>query len=114
MRDDENRTVPIFLLHALKDLNQILETPEIDARFRFVENGKLCPSRQHCGDFDPLQLAAGQTAVDFSADIFIGAQSYLGEIFAGIGNGDSSARRHTQQIQHLNSLEADRAAEMRN
>ena len=84
MRDDENRTVPIFLLHALKDLNQILETPEIDARFRFVENGKLCPSRQHCGDFDPLQLAAGQAVVQLTVHIITGAQTDLEQLCDGV------------------------------
>ena len=74
MADDQN--VPSGLrLHLFEYANQVLETPEIDAGLRLIEDGKLrSPRKDHC-DLNSFQLAAGKGVIELTANVIPRAQS---------------------------------------
>ena len=51
---DRDGAVVDGISHLLKDLNQVLEAPEIDSRLRLVENGQLRAPGQNSGDLNSL------------------------------------------------------------
>ena len=53
MGNNENGAI-IILSHTLKYLDQVLEAPKIDPRFRFIKNRKLCISCNNSSDLNSL------------------------------------------------------------
>src|SRR5699024_5614543 len=113
VRDDDDGAVGVLLLHPLKDLDQVLEAPQVDAGLRLVKDGQLLPAGQDGGDLDPLQFAARQAGVHLAVDVIFGAQAHLGQVGAGVGNAQGAvlAGGDPQQVQHLDALEPDRLLE---
>src|SRR5699024_6608813 len=54
-----------------------------------------------------------QAGVHLAVDVVLGAQAYLGEVGAGVGDAQGAllAGGDAQQVQHLDALEADRLLE---
>ena len=113
MRDDDDGAVGVLLLHPLKDLDQVLEAPQVDAGLRLVKDRQLLPAGQDGGDLDPLELAARQAGVHLAVDVVLGAQPHLGQVGTGVGNvqGAVLAGGDPQKVQHLDALEPDRLLE---
>ena len=116
MADDHDGTggLPVQLF---KDLDQALEAPQVNARFRFIEQGQGCPPGCRHGNLDPLHFAAGQGIVQLSSDIFFGIQAYRVEGPAGLIEGLCPfftlfpAGGQLQQVSDPESLEPDRLLE---
>ena len=116
MADDHNGTggLPVQLFEYL---DQALEAPKVNARFRFIEQGQGCPPGCRHGDFDPLHFPAGQGVIQLSSDIFFGIQAYRVEDPAGLIEGLCPffalfpAGGQLQQVSDPESLEADRLLE---
>ena len=68
----------IGMAHTFKDADQVLEAPQVDARFRFVKDGQLGAPRQYGCDFNPLQLAPGKRGVYFPVYVIPGAETHFG------------------------------------
>ena len=65
-----------------------MEAPQVDPGFRFIKDRKGGAARQHHGDLDALQLAAGQAGIQLAVDVVPGAQSHFAEVgtdFADVG-----------------------------
>src|SRR5699024_132984 len=77
MGNDQNGTFNIAS-HLLKYLDQILETPEINSRFRLVKNRKFRSSGKDRGNLNSLDFSSGKTCVHFTVYIISGAESYFG------------------------------------
>ena len=107
MGDDEDRVVPVGFAHMLEHFDEVAEAPQIDARLRLVEHRKLALAGEHGGYFNPLELAARQACVDLAIDIVAGAQSHLGQVIAGFGDGYVAAYGYAYKVAHLYALEAD-------
>ena len=104
--DDEDGAAGA-LVHLLKDFNEILEAPEVDARLGLIKNGKLGATGVDHGDFDALQLAARQGGVDLTAHVLLGAESHLGQILAGLTRGKLLPCGQGDEILDGDALEAD-------
>ncbi len=101
----------VGVMQFLKYLDQIVETPQVNARFRLVKHRQRGVPGQDGGDFNALQLPAGQAGVHIPVDIVPGAQTNFGQIFAGPGGGEAASRREGDQVLDLDSLEAYRLLE---
>ena len=111
MGDDDDRAVLDVLAHFLEDADQVLETPQVDARLRLVEDRKFGAAGQHRGDLDALQLAARERSVHLAVDVVAGAQPHLSQILAGLADEQFLAHGQTQQVDDFQSLEAHRLLE---
>ena len=96
-----------MIRHFFKDVDQVLEAPQVDPRFRLVKNRQLCAARQDHGDLDALQLAARQAGVDLAVDIIARTQPDLGEIGAGISHAELAPGSQCDEVAHGQPLEAD-------
>ncbi len=108
MGNYKNRTVLISFPHALKDLNQVLKTPEVDSRLRLIKDGQSAPSGKYRRDFDTFQFSAGKARVDFPPDIVSRAEPYFRQICAGIRNGKLPPGCNSEQINHFKPFEPHR------
>src|SRR5699024_8819960 len=88
MADDEDAAPGLFV-HLLKNADQVLEAPQVDARFRLVEDRELGAAGQHHGDLDALELAAREAVVEFPVDIVPGAQAHFAQ----------RSEEHTSELQ---------------
>ena len=107
MRNNQDGTALDVFPHPLEDLNQILETPQVNSRLGLIKHGQLCRSGQNRGNFNALQFAAGKTAVHLTVNILSGTQTHLGEVIACTGYGKLFSGSQTNQIKYLNSLETN-------
>ena len=57
---NDNNTSRCLLVQILKDMDQALEAPEVNTRFRFVKEGELRSSGCSHGDLDALHFPAGE------------------------------------------------------
>ena len=105
---NNNDRSPEQFVHVLKNMNQILETPEINSRFRFVKNRESGSARHDCGDLDPFQLSAGKTCVDFTVNIVLRAKTDLRKVITGFGDSNLAALRDGNQILYGKALKTDR------
>lgn len=80
MADDEDGAVAAHLPHPLKDADEVLEAPQVDARFRLVEHGQLRAAREHRCNLNALEFAAGQAAVYLTVYIIPRAKPHFGQI----------------------------------
>ena len=74
MGDDDQRAMQVAA-HILKDSDQVLKAPKIDARLRLVKHGQKRVPGQHRSDFNPLDFPAGEGGVDLPVDIIPCAQT---------------------------------------
>ena len=111
MGDDNDGAVFDLLAHLFKDADQVLEAPEVDARFRLVKHRKARMPCKQRRDLNPLQLSAGERGVDLAVDIVPRAQPYLREIVAGRRDGEILSGCQAQQVLDADALEADRLLE---
>ena len=110
MGDDENGAVDL-LMQVLKDLDEVGEGPQVDARLRLVKDGQLgAPGHDH-GDLNALELAAGQGAVHLTVNVVLGAQAHLGEVVAGLRHADILAAGQGDEVLYRQALEAHRLLE---
>ena len=107
MGDDQYGAVDLFV-HFLEDVDQIAERPQVDAGLGLVEDGELRASGDNHGDFNALELAAGQAGVDLAGDIVLGAQAHLAQVGAHLGYGQLASGRQRDQVAHGQALEANR------
>ena len=63
--------------HFFENLDQVLETPQVDAGLGLIKNGKPGAAGEDSGDFDTLELTARKRGIDFAVDIIFGAQADL-------------------------------------
>ena len=110
MGDNQNRPVGV-LAHTLKYLDQVLEAPQVNPRFRFIEHGQLGSPGQHSGDLDPLQLAAGQAGVDLAVYIILCTEAHFGKISACLGHRHLLLGSQPYQIQYLDPFKTNRLLE---
>ena len=87
-------------VHIFKHMDQILEAPQIDPRFRFIKYGHPGASCHDGGDFDPLHFSAGKTCIDLSVNIVLCAQPYLREVLTGSGDCNIFPGCQPDQIKH--------------
>ncbi len=106
VRDDENGAL-LALVHLFEDLDEVLEAPEVNARLGLVEDRELGAAGVDHGDLDALELAAREGSIHLAVDIFLGAESDLGEILAGLAGGQRFARRQGDEVLDRDALEAD-------
>lgn len=106
MADDEDGAVAAHLPHPLKDADEVLEAPQVDARFRLVKHGQLRAAREHRCNLNALEFAAGQAAVYLTVYIIPRAKPHFGQNRARFADRQALARRNPQQIQHGDALEA--------
>ena len=94
------------LAHILKNLYEALEAPQVDARLGLVKHRKARAAREHRGDLDALELAAGEAGIHLALDIVARAQPHCREIVARLAYGQLLLCRKAQEIDHADALEA--------
>ncbi len=110
MGDDDHGAVQCAA-QTLEDGDEVVETPQVDAGLRLVEDGQPRVAQKHRGDLYALDLAAGEGGVDLAVDVFARAQPHLAEHVAEPGLGGASARGQFQKLTHHQPLEAHRLLE---
>ena len=95
----------------LEGLHKACETPQVDARLRFVEHGELRAACKHCSYLDTLSLAAGERRAHLAADVLLGAQTYLRQQTALLVRSELLACRKLQQVADGQPLEPYRLLE---
>ncbi len=107
MGDDDHGAVQ-RAAQALENGDEVVETPQVDARLRLVEDGQPRVAQKHGGNLNALDVAAGQRSVHFAVDILARAKAHLAEHFAQFGFGKFLARGQLQKLAHDQSFEAHR------
>ena len=59
-------------MNGLKGRGETAKAPKVNACLGLVENHQIAALGQDCSDFNALELAAGQTAVNVTVNIFSG------------------------------------------
>src|SRR5699024_9048859 len=90
-------------------IDQSRKTPEIDPRLRLIkdEQSAVLP-RQNGSDFYSLYLASGQTGVDLTIYVILGAETYLGQDLTDPVFPHLPAGRQLEKIPHRNTFKANR------
>ena len=106
---DDNHSSGTRGVDLLEGLRQTGEAPQIDAGFRLIENHKLAVPGQDRGNFDPLDLTAGEGDIHFPIQIVVGTQAHLGQVLTAPVLGERLVPRcQGQQTANRQALEAGR------
>ena len=108
--DNQNGLI-LPVVEGLEGLGQPGEAPQVDSGLGLVEDHQLGVLGQHCGDFNALDLAAGEGRVHISVHIVPGAESHLGQIITDLLVGQLPSGRDGQKIGDLHALEPGRLLE---
>ena len=106
MRDDEKRFRG-FCGKIFKNADKTVETPQVDARFGFVENGEFALSCERNRYFDSFQFAARKARVYLSVHVFPRAKPHFGKIIADFAYGKAFAARNLDEVGHGYAFEFD-------
>src|SRR5699024_1327168 len=97
-----------LLIHFFKDMDQVLEAPQVNAGLRLVKDREFGAAGKHHGDLNALELAARKACVDFAVNIIARAQPDFAQVTAGGVDIGIFAGRQAQKVLDLEAFEPNR------
>ena len=98
-------------MELLEGADKPVEAPQVNAGLGLVEDGQARVAREHRGDLDALELAAGEALIHVSHKVVARAQAHGAQILIALLGRNLLARGELEELANLHALETGRCLE---